>query len=160
MRLLVGLLVLLWSTGAAAQQYGEDTRAPAPSGGPTPLGDDVAPPDDAVKPPPGAPIESDPAPPPEDQLPPLPQLPASARPPAPPPSADTARQTANPNVVKVVKDERGYVLLVDGTPTMVYGMNWAYMPIGENYTYDFWNKPDDFIVEALHDEMTLLLLAT
>jgi hypothetical protein len=39
---------------------------------------------------------------------------------------------------------------------MVFGMNWAYMPIGENYSYDFWGKPDDFIKKALHSEMTLL----
>jgi beta-galactosidase len=61
-----------------------------------------------------------------------------------------------PNVVEVHKDDRGYQLMVDGTPTMVFGMNWGYMPIGENYTYDFWGKPDDVIIEALDAEMTLL----
>jgi hypothetical protein len=61
-----------------------------------------------------------------------------------------------PNVVRVHKDQRGYQLLVDGKPTMVFGMNWDYMPIGQNYTYDFWGKPDDFIIEALDSEMTLL----
>ena len=39
---------------------------------------------------------------------------------------------------------------------MVFGMNWGYMPIGQNYTYDFWGKPDEIIIEALDDEMTLL----
>jgi hypothetical protein len=155
MRLILGLLVVLWSTGVSAQQR-DDTRAPTPSGAPTPLGEEGPPPAD-VPPPPGAPIDSDPAPPPPDQMPPLPSQPAATRPAAPAPgSAETTRQTAGPNVVRVMKDERGYLLLVDGTPTMVYGMNWAYMPIGENYTYDFWGKPDEFIIEALHDEMSLL----
>ncbi len=61
-----------------------------------------------------------------------------------------------PNVVRVRKDARGYALMVDGRPTMVFGMNWGYMPIGENYNYDFWGKPDDFIIAALDAEMTLL----
>ena len=61
-----------------------------------------------------------------------------------------------PNVVRVHKDERGYQLLVDGKPTMVFGMNWGYMPIGENYNYDFWGKPDELVKEALDAEMTLL----
>ena len=61
-----------------------------------------------------------------------------------------------PNIVKVHKDERGYQLMVDGKPTMVFGMNWGYMPIGENYTYDFWGKPDDVIIDALDAEMSLL----
>ena len=30
------------------------------------------------------------------------------------------------------------------------------MPIGENYTYNFWGKPDDAIIDALDAEMTLL----
>ena len=47
-------------------------------------------------------------------------------------------------------------LQVDGEDFMVFGMNWGYMPIGENYTYDFWGKPDDFIKAALAREMSLL----
>jgi len=61
-----------------------------------------------------------------------------------------------PHVVKVHKDERGYQLLVDGKPTMVFGMNWDYIPIGENYAYDFWGKSDEMIIDALDTEMTLL----
>ena len=61
-----------------------------------------------------------------------------------------------PNLVQVYKDERGSLLLVDGKPTMVFGMNWGYMPIGENYTYDFWGKPDEFIEAVLEREMPLL----
>jgi hypothetical protein len=39
---------------------------------------------------------------------------------------------------------------------MVFGMNWGYMPIGQNYSYDFWGKSDDFIKAALAREMSLM----
>jgi beta-galactosidase len=68
----------------------------------------------------------------------------------------TPRAEGAPHVVKTYRDERGHLLLVDGVPTMVYGMNWGYMPIGENYSYDFWGKSDDFIREALDAEISLL----
>lgn len=58
--------------------------------------------------------------------------------------------------VSVVKDARGMKLQVDGRDFMVFGMNWTYMPIGENYSYDFWGQPDDFIESALAVEMPLL----
>lgn len=61
-----------------------------------------------------------------------------------------------PNVVKVHRDERGYQLMVDGKATMVFGMNWDYIPVGENYAYDFWGNSDEMIVDALDSEMTLL----
>jgi beta-galactosidase/beta-glucuronidase len=74
----------------------------------------------------------------------------------PPGSAPTTVKTDAPNVVKVHKDERGYQLLIDGKPTMVFGMNWGYKPIGQNYTYNFWSKPDEVIIEALEGDMRLL----
>ncbi|MEM7675708.1 MAG: hypothetical protein AAF449_06855, partial [Myxococcota bacterium] len=55
-----------------------------------------------------------------------------------------------------VKDEGGWKLKVNGEDFMVFGMNWSYMPIGENYSYDFWHKPDEFIIKALDSEMTLM----
>ena len=58
--------------------------------------------------------------------------------------------------VRVVRDAAGMRLQVDGRDTFVFGMNWAYMPIGENYAYDFWGKPDGFIEAALAREMPLL----
>ena len=58
--------------------------------------------------------------------------------------------------VRVVKDDAGQKLQVAGRDFMVFGMNWGYMPIGENYAYDFWGKPDDFIKKVLADEMPLL----
>ena len=35
-------------------------------------------------------------------------------------------------------------------------MNWDYVPIGTNYSYNFWSQPDDFIEAALENEMGLL----
>ncbi len=138
------VFVLLWSTVAAAQQYEEETAVPTPSGGPMAPG---------VPPPPGAPPPAGAPSPPSDDF-----APSYQRPETPPPGSApaVARKTDGPNVVKVRKDERGYQLLVDGKPTMVFGMNWGYMPIGQNYTYDFWGKPDEVIVKALDAEMRWL----
>lgn len=63
---------------------------------------------------------------------------------------------AHAQTVDVHHDDAGVQLVVDGEPLMVVGMNWAYMPIGENYSYDFWGRSDAFIEEALHTEMGLL----
>ena len=143
--LIAALLLLTWPSLATAQQFGEEDRVPAPSGSPMPPGGEPPLPDQA--PGPGVPVlPQDPAPP-----------PAAARPPAPEPGSASAPVAKDgPNVVRVYKDEAGSLLLVDGKPTMVFGMNWGYMPIGENYTYNFWSKPDDIIIEALDDEMGLL----
>ncbi len=58
--------------------------------------------------------------------------------------------------VRIVADETGQKLKVDGADYMVFGMNWGYMPIGENYMYDLWSHPDDVIEAALAREMPLL----
>ena len=58
--------------------------------------------------------------------------------------------------VKVVKDAAGSRLQVEGRDFMVLGMNWDYMPIGQNYTYSLWAQPDDIIEAALAVEMPLL----
>lgn len=60
------------------------------------------------------------------------------------------------NVVTIHKDEGGFKLLVDGRPFMVLGMNWDYIPVGENYRYDLWRQPDAFIEAALDREMGLM----
>ena len=145
---LVLVCSLLWPAVSAAQQFEEETSAPTPSGPPQ----ESPPPVTGEFPPrePGTDAERplDPEPP--------PNAPA-ARPPAPPPGTRVGPVKADtPNVVRVRKDEGGYMLQVDGRPTMVFGMNWGYMPIGENYTYDFWSKPDEIIIEALEGDMRLL----
>ena len=61
----------------------------------------------------------------------------------------------NPEI-RLVEDETGWTLQVDGRDFMVLGMNWDYFPIGENYNYTFWSQSDDFIMSALDREMSLL----
>ncbi|MEN0065582.1 MAG: hypothetical protein AAGA48_25805 [Myxococcota bacterium] len=63
---------------------------------------------------------------------------------------------AQPHQVQVYEDDRGFKLLVDDEPVYLFGMNWGYMPVGENYRYDFWSLPDDKIEEALRTEMGLM----
>ena len=66
-----------------------------------------------------------------------------------------AASAAEP-AVRIVADESGRKLQVDGKDYMVFGMNWGYMPIGENYMYNLWDHPDDVIEAALAREMPLL----
>ncbi len=77
---------------------------------------------------------------------------------APPPAAPLVARPrpGGPNLVRVHRDARGFKLQVDGRDFMVFGMNWGYMPIGQNYSYDFWGRSDDFIEAALEPEMRLL----
>lgn len=63
---------------------------------------------------------------------------------------------AEVKVVKVVADDKGAHLEVAGSPYFVRGMNWGYIPIGHNYSYDLWSKDDTFIETVLHREMKLL----
>ena len=58
--------------------------------------------------------------------------------------------------VKVVSNDQGLKLQVDGKDLMVNGMNWDYFPIGTNYNYSLWNQPDNIIKSALDSEMGLL----
>lgn len=58
--------------------------------------------------------------------------------------------------VKVVSDNSGMKLEVNGKDFMINGMNWDYFPIGTNYSYSLWNQSDDFIRAALDAEMGLL----
>jgi hypothetical protein len=74
---------------------------------------------------------------------------------APVPSrADTAADTRE--TIKVVTDDSGSRLQVDGRDFLVRGMNWDYVPIGQNYAYDLFQQPDDFVRAALDREMSLL----
>ena len=63
---------------------------------------------------------------------------------------------AQVKTVNVVANENGAHLEVDGAPYFVKGMNWGYMPIGQNYSYDLWSKPHAFIEQVLHREMKQL----
>ncbi|MBD3368267.1 MAG: glycosidase [Candidatus Eisenbacteria bacterium] len=70
-------------------------------------------------------------------------------------TAATAVVSAEPEV-SIVSDLEGQKLLLDGEDTMVFGMNWGYVPIGENYLYNLWAQPEDFIKTVLDREMPLL----
>ncbi|MDX2474304.1 MAG: glycoside hydrolase family 2 TIM barrel-domain containing protein, partial [Candidatus Krumholzibacteria bacterium] len=58
--------------------------------------------------------------------------------------------------IEIIADDSGSRLQVDGRDFMVLGMNWGYMPIGQNYTYAFWDQSDDIIKASLAKEMSLL----
>lgn len=58
--------------------------------------------------------------------------------------------------VAVEKSQEGWMILVDGEPLMINGMNWDYFPRGTNYSYSLWNQSPEFIKNALDYEMGLL----
>ncbi len=58
--------------------------------------------------------------------------------------------------VRVVQENDGWKLLVDGEPMIINGMNWDYFPIGTNYNYSLWKQPESVIRAALDLEMKLL----
>jgi hypothetical protein len=60
------------------------------------------------------------------------------------------------NKVVVQNSNDGTKLVVNGKDFMINGMNWDYFPVGTNYTYSLWNQSDQFIQQALDDEMGLL----
>lgn len=61
-----------------------------------------------------------------------------------------------PQGIHVVNDENGSRLEVDGKPLMLRGMNWDYFPVGTNYTYSLWERPEAEIKSALDSEMGLM----
>ena len=50
----------------------------------------------------------------------------------------------------------GSRLQVAGRDFLVRGMNWDYIPIGQNYAFDLWSQPEPVITAALDREMSLL----
>ena len=67
----------------------------------------------------------------------------------------TAENTSQPTAW-VHQDDAGFQLMFNGEPYFIEGMNWGYMPVGENYSYDFWGKSEAFIERVLHRDMGLL----
>lgn len=63
---------------------------------------------------------------------------------------------AAPPQVQVTHDARGERLQVDGRDFFVVGVNWDFIPIGQNYSYSLWTQPDDVIEAALANELPLL----
>jgi len=64
--------------------------------------------------------------------------------------------TAQSKKVSLVYGNDGIKLSINGTYSMINGMNWDYFPAGTNYTYSLWDKSDDFIKVALDAEMSKL----
>jgi hypothetical protein len=58
--------------------------------------------------------------------------------------------------VRVVNDATGSRLQVGGRDFLVRGMNWDYIPIGQNYAFDLWGQPETMITAALDREMSLM----
>ena len=80
---------------------------------------------------------------------------AAQSPTAQAPTTSTPTAVAMP-VIHVSSNDAGATLQVDGRDFMVYGMNWDYTPIGQNYSYSLWQQPDAVIESALAREMPLL----
>ncbi|TVR36042.1 MAG: glycosidase [Balneolaceae bacterium] len=68
----------------------------------------------------------------------------------------SATAVAQSDRIEVQESDDGWRLLVNEKPLMVNGMNWDYFPIGTNYMYSFWEESDQFIQDALDNEMGLL----
>jgi hypothetical protein len=68
----------------------------------------------------------------------------------------TGPLAAQPATVRVVADSAGDRLQVDGKDFFVQGVNWDYVPIGQNYAYSLWTQPEAIIRAALDREMPLL----
>ena len=58
--------------------------------------------------------------------------------------------------VTTYKDENGWKLLVNGESHYVKGVVWGYTPIGENYSYNLWAQPEDYIKDVLDYECKLM----
>jgi len=58
--------------------------------------------------------------------------------------------------VNLVNSHDGFSLEVNAKNLAVNGINWDYIPIGENYDYDFWDECDHYIEMVLDQEMNLL----
>ncbi|MEM7610690.1 MAG: hypothetical protein AAF270_03360 [Pseudomonadota bacterium] len=59
-------------------------------------------------------------------------------------------------VVTTYKDENGWKLQVNGEDFYVKGVVWGYSPRGQNYSYNLWDKGDDFIRKVLDYDFGLM----
>jgi hypothetical protein len=63
---------------------------------------------------------------------------------------------ASPSKVETLKTDDGWRLQVNGKDFQIKGVVWSFTPIGENYSYDLFTKPEDYIRRMIDTDMALL----
>jgi len=61
--------------------------------------------------------------------------------------------------VSTYRDENGWKLQVNGRDFYVKGVVWGYTPVDENYNYNLWGQPDEFIRKVLDYDFGLMKAA-
>ena len=74
-------------------------------------------------------------------------------------SITLAGQAFAGDVVQTVKTAEGWTLKVNGKDFFVKGVVWGYTPRDENYNYNLWGQPEDFIKKVLDYEFGLMQAA-
>ncbi|MGB5398569.1 MAG: glycoside hydrolase family 2 TIM barrel-domain containing protein, partial [Gammaproteobacteria bacterium] len=64
-----------------------------------------------------------------------------------------------PDKVTTYKDNNGWKLQVNGKDFYVKGVVWGYSPINENYSYNLWGQPEEFIKKVIDKEFSLMKAA-
>ncbi len=63
------------------------------------------------------------------------------------------------DVVTTYQDENGWKLKVNGNDFYVKGVVWGYTPRDENWSYNLWGQPDDFIRKVLDHDFGMMKAA-
>jgi beta-galactosidase len=74
-------------------------------------------------------------------------------------SVSFLNQATAADKVTTYKDDNGWKLQVNGNDFYIKGVVWGYTPINENYTYNLWGQPDEFIRKVLDYDFGLLKAA-
>ena len=64
-----------------------------------------------------------------------------------------------PDKVTTFKDEDGWKLQVNGQDYFIKGVVWGYTPINENYEYDLWAQPEDYIRKVIDYDFGMMQAA-
>ncbi len=68
----------------------------------------------------------------------------------------SASHAQSPDKVTTYQDDNGWKLQVNGEDFYVKGIVWGYTPIGENYSYNLWGHPDEYVQDVLDYECNLM----
>ena len=63
------------------------------------------------------------------------------------------------DVVTTYKDENGWKLQVNGNDFYIKGVVWGYTPRDQNFNYNLWGEPEEFIKKVLDYEFGLMRAA-